>query len=343
MYRTVDQEGKIVTCNQTYAKNLGYAVEEVIGKSIFDHVSFKSLSAMKTSLNDWAQYGNVKNREIWMKRKDDTTFPVLLSAGNLYDKNKNVIGSHTIIRDISEIYQAKQEALLEKNKRLAAIGQLSARIAHDLRNPLSVIKTTIELMRTKQFEHKKERHYEIIDNAITRMTHQIEEVLDFVRPKPLNLEEISLLEILKFSVSSVNYNNKMLINVSLPENDYKLLCDPSKLEIVFINLMINAAYACGNNVKIDVRIQNHNDELKIEIRDNGPGIPEDVVPQIFEPLFTTKQIGTGLGLASCKTIIEKHGGIIYAENIPQGGANFIIKLPCTLQTKIDGKPNLFNN
>ena len=332
MYRTVNQEGKIVTCNETYAKNLGYTVDEVIGISIFDHVSFDSLSAMKTSLNDWKKTGNVKNREIWMKRKDSTTFPVLLSAGNLYDNNKNIIGSHTIIRDISEIYEAKKEAQLEKTKRLAAIGQLSARLAHDMRNPLSVIRMSLDNLRLLYGADKSiHEHFKKIDRSIDRMTHQIDDVLDFVSPKPLNLKEISLLEILKFSIFSVNNNN--IINVSLPQNDYKILCDPKKLEIVFVNLMINALYAGGDDVKINVKLQNHNDELKIEIRDNGPGIPEDIMPEIFEPLFTTKQVGTGLGLTCCKTIIEEHGGIIYAENIPQGGANFIIKLPATISNQ----------
>ena len=117
LLRTIDLQGKILNCNKSYAKLLGYTKEEVIGKSIFEHVSDNSLEAMKKSFEQWKKTGHVSSEEIWMKRKDGTVFPILLSANNLLDDEGSLIGSNTAIRDITEIHEAKIN-LEEKETRL---------------------------------------------------------------------------------------------------------------------------------------------------------------------------------------------------------------------------------
>ncbi|WP_166390503.1 PAS domain-containing protein [Candidatus Nitrosotalea sp. TS] len=115
LLRTINLDGVIIDCNQTYAKKLGYARGEIIGASIFEHVTENSLDALKESFRIWKTNGNVLDREIWLKRKDDTIFPTLLSATNLYDTDGKLIGSNTTIKDISEIHNA-QKRLVEHEK-----------------------------------------------------------------------------------------------------------------------------------------------------------------------------------------------------------------------------------
>jgi len=160
------------------------------------------------------------------------------------------------------------------------------------------------------------------------MTHQIEEVLDFVKPKPLFIQTCSVADIIKSSVSKTVKSENLTILP--PQNDCLVECDAKKLEIVFYNLITNAIQAMNNDGKIDVRIEDNGKDVLIEIEDNGPGIPADKLPKIFDPLFTTREIGTGLGLPCCKAIVEKHGGVIDVKTILNKGTTFFIKLPKNL-------------
>ena len=235
--------------------------------------------------------------------------------------------------------QNNTEQLIQAH-RLNAIGELSARIAHDLRNPLMIIKTSIEMMRVRKICGNADEfgYFSKIDKAIMRMTHQIEEVLDFVKPKPLFIQTCSVADIIKSSVSktvksediikssvskTVKSENLVIIP---PQNDCLVECDAEKLEIVFLNLITNAIQAMNYDGKIDVRIEDNGKDVLIEIEDNGPGIPTDKLSKIFDPLFTTRQIGTGLGLPCCKAIIEKHGGVMGVKTILNKGTTFNIKL-----------------
>jgi PAS domain S-box-containing protein len=328
LLRTIDTDGRILDCNKTYAKKLCYSKEEILGKSIFFHTAARSIKEMQDALKEWKDIGIIKNREIWLKRKDGCTFPTLLSATNLYDKNGNLVERIASLRDMTEIYTAKEEIEQQKVKRISDMGALSARIAHDLKNPLSVIKNSIELMkmRTLNQNDKTKVDLERMERATVRIAHQIEEVLEYVWPKPLDLQDSSLLDILNAVVSKINIQQ---VSIDLPKTDTSLICDSSKLEIVFSNLIMNAVQAMNGIGNIHVRIKNEEKAIIIEIEDTGPGIPQDILPKIFEPLFTTRQIGTGLGLVSCKSIIEKHGGVITVKTRINKGTIFIIEIPKT--------------
>jgi len=327
LYRTINMDGIILDCNKSYAEHLGYSKEEIVGKSIFDHTAEKDLESIRSSYKTWKKNGNVSNREIWLRRKDGTTFPTLLNASAVYDEKGNLLGSNTVIRDMTEIYKVKNEMLEQKEKRLSAIGELSARISHDLRNPVSVIKTSVSILRlrTGTSDERTQSDLVRIERAISRMTHQIDEVLDYVSPKPLNKENTTILKILSSAMERLNVPNAVKIN--LPKEDIKLTCEPEKIEIIFVNLITNAIQSMRNTGSIFIRTSLENNQTIIEVEDSGPGFRGDVLQRLFDPLFTTRQIGTGLGLVSCKRIVEQHGGTIEAKNSPDGGALFIIKIP----------------
>lgn len=333
LLRTVDLTENIIDCNDAYCSSLGYSREEIIGKSLFAHVAEKSTQDLKDALMEWDRTGFIENREIWLQKKNGDIFPTLLLSTNLYDTNGKLTGRIGALRDMSIIYDAKKEIEEHKTKRLSAIGELSARIAHDLRNPLSVISNTLEIIKIQNpsFEKTNEEKFGRIERAVKRMTHQIDEVMEYVVSHPLELQNVSLLDILNSSVSNVKTQGT---EIYLPENDLSIICDPEKLEIVFTNLLLNAIQAMNNYGNIHLRIKEgvinngkNKDYAIIEIEDTGPGIPKSLLPKIFDPLFTTRQIGTGLGLVSCKNIVEKHGGHIDIKTEVGKGTIFIINIP----------------
>ncbi len=273
-----------------------------------------------------------------IKKLADISYDI--SKGNF--KKQILVSGSDEIKNLSESFNEMSQSIQKivklekeltraeekiKSERFSVIGELSARIAHDLRNPLSVVKNTVELMKIsyKDPDENTLKHFLRLENSILRMSHQIEDVLDYVKPKSLVLENHSLLAILNSTLERIRKPDTVTIN--LPENNANLTCDSEKLEIVFINLITNAIQAINHKGTINIRVSEQSEYVLIEVEDNGPGIPDDLLPKIFDPLFTTRQIGTGLGLPSCKNIIEKHGGMIDVKTVLGQGTTFIIKLP----------------
>ena len=229
-----------------------------------------------------------------------------------------------------EIMNKTQELL--KSERLSAIGNLSARVAHDLRNPLSIIQSTSQILKIKldsSLDEKTREQWARLDRAIYRMSHQLEDVMDYVRISPLKKRDYSLCVILQDVVERIVTPENVAIH--LPENDKEIFCDPEKLEIVFVNLIMNAIQALDNKIGIvSIGIfddPQDNNNVLVKVSDTGSGIPDEILPKIFEPLFTTKQVGTGLGLSSCKNIIEQHGGALTVSSVIGKGTTFTIKIP----------------
>lgn len=216
---------------------------------------------------------------------------------------------------------------MEKSDKLKTIGELAARLAHDLRNPLSVIKNTIEIMEGKQRLQLEEKviYYGRLNRAIDRISHQIEDVLDFVRPTTLHFDKYLLNEIIASTLEKIVKPDAVTINI--PKNFVYCVCDSTKIEVVLTNLLVNAIQSMDNRGQIDIKLFDAKNDIMIQVSDTGCGIPEEMVSKVFDPLFTTKQTGTGLGLASCKKIIAQHNGMIKVASELKKGTTFTIILP----------------
>jgi signal transduction histidine kinase len=236
----------------------------------------------------------------------------------------------------SELEKLNKEMV--NSERLSSIGSLASRLAHDLRNPLSVIKNSMEILNLRMSPHMDEKidhQIAMVGRAVSRMSHQIEDVLDFVNVSDLRLESSSIISIVESALLSTDVPKS--IKVNMPKNSATAICDPYRLEVVLSNMIKNACQAVDGKDEISIRINDLENDIVIEIEDSGPGIPENVLPKIFEPLFTTRQTGTGLGLASCKSIIDRHGGTISVRNNP---TVFSIKIPKNPSLK-KSKPKYF--
>lgn len=236
------------------------------------------------------------------------------------------IGTHVfLIYLIIRIFKKYSD---EKNylEKIKIIGELSARLAHDLRNPLTIILGDIGLLKIKENDLNEEqlKSYERIERAIKKMDFQINDILTYVKSRPLNKQKHSLKQILNEVLDYVPKSENVRFN--LPEEDPSLNCDKNLLSAVFTNLIINSIQAMNYKGELNIRFKENSDKVIIEIEDSGPGITVKPLNKIFDPMYTSKQDGTGLGLVICKNNVEQHGGSIDVQINP---TIFKIVLPKT--------------
>jgi len=209
-----------------------------------------------------------------------------------------------------------------KKEQMSIIGGIVSRISHDLKNPLTIITTNTELIQNeKSTPEIKKKCFERILRGVNRMEYQINSIMDFVRKKPLQKENAQLSEILESSIENAQVPPTIQIKKNIPKISINV--DVNQIDTVFSNIITNSVQAIGKGV-ISITVKEKENDIEIEFSDSGTGIPEDKIKDIFEPLFTTKQKGTGLGLASCKNIVEQHEGEISVKNNP---TRFTIILP----------------
>jgi len=235
--------------------------------------------------------------------------------------------------NLENLVEEKTQEVL-KSERLSAIGELSGRLAHDLRNPLSVMKMSVDLLKQTSADSKISdptvtKRINLIEKSIDRISHQVDDVLGYVRHSPLKLTNVSVHGLIKNSIQKINVPNDVEIIIS--NSNLKIDCDADKLDAVFINLIVNSIQAMHEGGKIEIKINEKDNMIILEFTDSGKGISDNDLEKVFEPLFTTKQKGTGLGLASCRNIVEQHQGEISVKNNP---TTFTIKLPKSLSVQL---------
>jgi len=252
-----------------------------------------------------------------------------IASGNLNTRAK--VEGNDEISELSSEVNIMAKNLLEKNEELvksqkiSVMGSIASRLSHDLRNPLTVIKGNLDLM-TKHLgsnmDENTKKFNKRIDDSVDAMNNIIDDVLQFSKTPELQKETSSINELLESSLSRIEVPDR--IKITLPEDDFLINCDQSKIKSVFSNLITNSIQSIEKEGKITVSIKEESNYMNIAIEDSGSGIAEDDISKIFEPMFTTKVTGTGLGLGICKNIIDEHGGKISVHNNP---TTFTIKLP----------------
>lgn len=343
-----DEQGTIVYANKKFCEISKYPQEELLGQNhrilkSDEHNSdfFTDMWEKITSGNIWV--GEIKNRAkdgtfYWLKT---TIIPVKDSQGRI----KYFVAIRTDVTKEKQMYekllQVEQELIQQnlslaakvatksseivKNERLATIGTMASRIAHDLKNPLTILHTYADMLTPEilsKLDSKDKEKWFRLQNSIFDMHRIVDDVLDFARTSELNKKKTSFMRILRLSLNNVRSTYGIVIK--LPENDITLNCDPRKIEGVMSNLINNAVHALDGQGEIEITLSSDSNNIIIQVKDSGPGIPDENMEKIFEPMFTTKNTGTGLGLVICKSIIEQHGGTISVDNNP---TTFTIKLP----------------
>lgn len=252
------------------------------------------------------------------------------------DSDGKLCGFIVSFRDITGM--RLMEAALKKADRLAALGELSARMAHEIRNPLAALCGSVQLLSNATYIKANDAQLlSIVNREAERLEALITEFLMYARPSNPVISEVSLHMFIEGELSFFEKNIRFMpikMKNMVPES-IKIAIDSNQIHQVFLNLLQNAAEAMiGDNREIVVEASSTPELLTISITDNGIGISQESQQHLFEPFWTTKPEGTGLGLAICYRIIEAHGGVLSVESPPDGGCRFLIKLPYNNQADV---------
>lgn len=218
-------------------------------------------------------------------------------------------------------------------ERLRAVGQLAGGISHELKNPLGTIRTNLAILRRRLPEAELARIGESlarIDRGARLASEFANRLLEFSRVKAPRKRPFPVRALVDEALARVGDVGSVDVEIEVEPPDAEGLGDPNDLARALADLIANAVTACrehGVDGKVLVRARRTDEDLTIEVRDEGPGIPPEHRQRVFEPLFTTRRHATGLGLALCKELVVGHGGAIELESTPGEGARFVIRLP----------------
>jgi len=338
---SIDPNGNILSWNEGAEKMLGYPDEEMIGRPISTVIPAEMVG------NELDHYMNILNSkgsfigyESVRITKDKRLIPVEITAVALKDKNQNIVSYASIMRDITE--RKKMEEDILKTEKLESLGILASGIAHDFNNLLTAILGNISI--SKIHAKYNQKAYEIlteVERASYRAKDLTQQLLTFSKGGVPVKKVTAIARLVRDATDFALRGSNIICKFFVPDTLWAVEVDEGQISQVFHNLIINANHAMPKGGTIQVRFENvaidMNTDLplragnyvKISVEDEGIGIPEEHLQKIFDPYFTTKQKGSGLGLATAYSVIKRHDGCIAVESGSGIGTIFYIYLPAT--------------
>ncbi len=326
---SIDTEGRIVSYNRLALALLGLEESKIQERSLDRVLDFKA-SGIDHILNKQVP---VLEYEFICRNKTGQTIPLALSATPICDAGGQCSGAVIILRDLSEIKQLQQR--VKHSEKLAAIGELAAGVAHEIRNPLSSIRGFAQFLKTGLDDRPKEREYAAtMVQEVDRINRVVTDLLTFARPMPATLAPTDVSELVGHCIRLAKPRaDAHRINIHTRVSDVSILpLDGNQMTQALLNLLLNAVQAAdpGGQVEIGAELQVSDSRLVFWVEDDGQGIAADKLEKIFEPFFTTREAGTGLGLSIVHKIVENHHGEILVACPPPGkvrGCRFTIRIP----------------
>ncbi len=330
----VNQKGRIVFSNKAFSAMHGYTVEEVVGRPYTDFVAPESLEEVSRTYRSRIQDKEAREHYVYNRlhrngRSLPTENKVVVTV---YEGHKAALG---ICRDITE--RLETEKRIREAEHLAHIGEITASLAHEIRNPLSAAGMSIQmLLKNQAFKGNEKRRLEILAQEVGRLNRIVTEMLDFAKPMRFDLQPGSLAALVDSCLDAIEtriMEKDIVITKRVSRSLPLVNMDSEKVEQAVINLLLNAIEAVDREGRIDIAVvrgKGRAKTLRLEITDNGHGIDPESAPYIFDPFFSRKSKGTGLGLANTKKIIEAHGGTIEVVGANPSGTRVILTVPAGL-------------
>lgn len=317
-----DTNLQFFTVNAATSVLLGYTAEELSNMTFYDlMIEEKDSGALKQLL----ETGEVDDVETDLLNKNREERICIFSATIIErpDSTKYVQG---ILHDITGLRKAEKSVLMAE--KLAATGRLARTLAHEIRNPLTNIHLSLDHLRANDITEAQVNYFGIIQRNAKRIGAIISELLDTARPTEMMLQNTSLQDILDESITAA-MDRIVLKNIKLqiryPDDILFIPADKDKLKIAFLNIIINAVEAMEEEEgQLVVTMAHHNSTCEVRITDNGPGISEDNLQRLFEPYFTSKRNGLGLGLAATLNILQAHHATVDVHSVMGSGTTFVI-------------------
>ncbi len=349
----IDDQAVVLLVNPGATKMFGYQADEIIGNNVSMLMPSPYREEHNGYLSRYLTTGEKRiigtGREVPGLRKNGTQFPMHLSVSEMNVGGRRLFAG--IIRDISELKEAERklaeanqaleqrvenrtellratQAELVRTEKLATLGQVSGGIAHEIRNPLNAVKTSVYyLMHAPKLSSEKvKEHLDRIDRQVTLVDNVITALSDVARLPEPQLQSVEVADVIREALADISSAGNVRVENALTADLPPVHADANQVPIVFRNLFRNAVDAMpeGGVIAIDADIAET--EVVVRVRDTGIGIPEDQLTQITEPLYSTKARGMGLGLAISKTIVDRNGGRLEAESVLGQGTTFSVGL-----------------
>jgi len=322
----MDPGKRIIAFNETAEALFGLPAGDVLGRT-----SEETLPEIITETTE----GLGATQQILEKETDcpvsrERTIPLSIIATRLQDDEGNFFGYVILFRDLTEVQHLKRE--LERNRRLAAIGSLASGVAHEIRNPLSSIKGFATYLRERYRDNPEDLQVtDIMIQEVERLNRVIGQLLEFSRPLILNRKVAAIEPILRHAMKMIEIQaleKGVSLEVDFGRMVPDLLLDSDRMTQVFLNLTLNALNAMEKGGTLSLRVTQSGDRtVRVDISDTGTGIGKEELGRIFDPYFTTRPSGTGLGLPIAQRIVEAHGGEILVSSEPGRGTVFSVLLP----------------
>jgi len=327
---TIDSHGVVQSFNNAASKLFGYSPEEIVGRNVSNLMPEPDSSRHNQYIDNYLRTGQAKvmgnGREVLAQRKDGTTFPIYLAISEMSLRDSTLFAG--IVHDLSEIKRMQEQVSQSQN--LAAIGEMAATVAHEIKNPLAGISGAIQVLRDTL--DTEDPRYQVMGEVLAqvqRLDETVRQLLMLSKPwKPS--KEVCDLRLLAEQIYSFAMEQETFSQISFSfSGDSELLApvDPTLFEQVLWNLLDNSSHAMSSEGSIQIRFCRQDGVASIQIHDSGVGIPSEIQSRLFQPFVTTKTHGTGLGLAICKKIMDSHQGSILIENPIDGGTRVILEFP----------------
>ena len=349
----IDHKGRIETFNSAAEGIFGFSAEEVLGKNVSLLMPEPYKSEHDGYLHNYLETGNARiigiGREAKGIRKNGSVFPIDLSVGEIPTEDQpKFVG---IVRDTTERKRSEDEVNQTREKlaqfgRLSTLGEMAASLAHELNQPLTAIATYMQACQ-RLIESGQSDDDEILailkkcDSQAQRAGEVIRRLRQFVKKRELGRRETDCDDVMHDLAALAEVDardNGIPLTIDVAEGLPKIRVDTVQIQQVILNLIRNGIDAMMDTDNVDegisVSVDNFKkDQVKIAVTDHGSGMTKEAEENIFQPFFTTKSSGMGLGLAICRSIIESHGGVLSFDKNPSGGTTFYFTLPAVTEIK----------
>lgn len=315
---TMDRENRITSMNQ--------AARDILGPDLA-----RPFPEMTDLIREMERSGQQVNRDMDLEIAPGRRVFLDITASPVRAREDEITGYVFLFRDLTQISELKKQ--VETNRRLAAIGKLAAGVAHEIRNPLSSIKGFATYFGKRFEKNEDDRETALIMvKEVDRINRSITQLLEFAKPLAVEKKEVDLRQMIDHSLKLVHHDLEqkgIKTEVNLDTQKILIYTDGDRMNQVLLNLYINAVAALetGGTLAVSVKDADRKDRVEIRVKDNGTGIDEAFLDQIFDPYVTSRPTGTGLGLSIVHRIIENLGGSIRVESKKGRGTCFIINLP----------------
>jgi two-component system, NtrC family, sensor histidine kinase HydH len=321
-----DGSGILTALNQTAENILNRRAAEAIGKTAAEALP----GSLREIFLDLTLKRRIIEREIECTVAEDRSIPLEVIATTLEENDGAFLGYVILFHDLTEVRRLQQE--ISRSRRLASLGSLAAGVAHEIRNPLSSLKGFATYFRERYRDNPADKETaEVMIAEVDRLNRVIGQLLEFARPMTMTLVPISLPVVIRHALKMVEGQARekgIGIEAELPPEIGEIPLDADRFSQVLMNLFLNAFAAMEGGGTLRVSLARQDDRtIRISVSDTGTGIPKEDLPRVFDPYFTTKPSGTGLGLPIVQKIVEAHGGEITLASEPGQGTTATVLLP----------------